>query len=57
MRTPETSYLFIPALAASIVLAVGTPSPPQREQSLGSGRLAQYCVPAEENSNGKEIYC
>jgi hypothetical protein len=57
MRTPETSYLFIPALAASMVLAVGTPSPPQREQSLGSGRLAQYCVPAEENSNGKEIYC
>ena len=57
MRTPETTYLFIPALAASIVLAVGTPSPPQREQSLGSERLAQYCVPTEENRNAQEIYC
>jgi hypothetical protein len=57
MRTRETSYLFIPALAASIVLAVETPSPPPREQSLGSERLAQYCLPTDENRNGKEIYC
>jgi hypothetical protein len=57
MQTRETSYLFIPALAASIVLAVGTPSLPPREQSLGSGHLAQYCVPTEENRNGKEMYC
>jgi hypothetical protein len=57
MRTPEASYLFIPALAASIVLAVGTPSRLDREQSLGNSRLAQYCVPTDENKSAQEIYC
>jgi hypothetical protein len=57
MRTPETSYLFIPALATSILLALGTPSRLDRERSLGSSRLAQYCVPTDENKNAQEIYC
>jgi hypothetical protein len=57
MRRPETTYLFIPALAASIVLAVAPVPPPHRDQSPGIARLAQYCVPTEENTNGQEIYC
>jgi hypothetical protein len=55
MKIPETKYLFIPALAASIVLTVAARSLPQREPAESRvHHLAQYCVPADD---AQTIYC
>ena len=58
MKIPETKYLFIPALAAGIVLTVATRSPPQRERAESRGdHSAQYCVPTEQVADAQKIYC
>jgi hypothetical protein len=58
MKIPEPKYLFIPALAAGLVLTVATRSPPQRERAESRGdHLAQYCVPTEQAMDAHKIYC
>jgi hypothetical protein len=56
MTIPETKYLFIPALAAGIVLTVAARSLPQREPAESrADHLAQYCVPTADDA--QTIYC
>jgi hypothetical protein len=58
MKMPEPKYLFIPALAAGIVLTLATRSPTQRERAEpGGDHLAQYCVPTEQAVDAQKIYC
>ena len=58
MKTPEPKYLFIPGIAAALVLTVATPSPQRVKAEISAARLAQYCVPSDdEKSNMSNIYC